>query len=212
MILFVMMLLISSSVFAADARYLLNSAPLKPTITNFAPCDNAVHRTLVQITNNSMSTYEKVKACYDYLINTCSYGNKVRNYTFVDGVLSNSSYRITLDDFNNNRGPYNAYVMLEEHVGVCDDYSCAFAALVRAIGLNCYTIGGLTSKASGGMTPHLWTVIKINGKEYVFDPQIDDNIAKGGRIGYYRFCKTYAEVSGSYSDYSISYHHFKPFN
>ena len=60
------------------------------------------------------------------------------------------------------------------------------------------------------MTGHAWCVININGTEYVFDPQIDDNIARGGVIGYYRFCKTYDEIPGSYDSARIS-DYFKPF-
>ena len=193
-VLILTLILFSSSAFAADAKTLLNSAPLNPTLTGFEPCDKIVKETLSKITNEEMTTYDKVKACYDWLIINCSYGinEEWTNY-------------VTLKNFENYMGPIDATGMLKGHTGVCDDYSCAFAALVRAIGLNCYTISGGTARADGkGMTGHTWTVIKINGTEYIFDPQIDDNIAKGGVIGYYRFCKTYEEMPGSYANYRIN--------
>ena len=175
-----------SSAFAADAEYLLNSVALTPANTGFEPCDRVVQDTLSRITNDSMTTYDKVKACYDYLIDTCSYGSNEERHKYLSYVP------------NELVGAGRASGMLEGHIGACDDYSCAFAALVRAIGLNCYTVYGQTSRASGGMTGHIWTVININGNEYVFDPQIDDNISKGGPTYYYRFCKTYNEVAGCY--------------
>ena len=61
------------------------------------------------------------------------------------------------------------------------------------------------------MTGHIWTFINISGTEYVFDPQIDDNIAKGGLVYYYRFCKTYDEVPDSYANYEIYKKYFAPF-
>ena len=185
-------ILLSSTVFAADAESILNSAPLTPTWTKSQDCNNVIRETLAQITTDSMTTYEKVKACYDYLIENCA-------YSYTADATKVTPFKVS------------AYIMLTRRIGVCDDYSCAFAALIRAIGLNCYTISGKTAKATGGMTGHVWTVININGKEYVFDPQIDDNISKGGPIYYYRFCKTYDEVPESYANYKVYQSYFAPF-
>ncbi len=44
----------------------------------------------------------------------------------------------------------------------------------------------------------MWCVVVIDGMEYVFDPQVEDNIANGGKIRYLRFCKTYDEVADKY--------------
>lgn len=201
-------ILFSSTVFAADAESILNSAKLTPTWTASKDCNNVIRATLEQITKDSMTTYEKVKACYDYLIENCAYSDTADAKKVTPFKVSYSPYN---DIRKGSYGVERAYRMLTLRVGVCDDYSCAFAALIRAIGLNCYTIGGQTAKASGGMTGHIWTVINISGTEYVFDPQIDDNIAKGGPVYYYRFCKTYAEVPDSYANYEIYKKYFAPF-
>ena len=183
--------LLTSSVQAAIAEDVLNSAELYPTETGDDYCDAAVQETLSEITYDGMSTYEKVLACYNYLIDTCSYGDNVLRL-----------------DFPEDNGTARAYGMLRGHVGACDDYSCAFAALTRAIGLNCYTVYGLTARASGGMTGHIWCVIAIDGVEYVFDPQIDDNI---GGSSYYRFCVTYDDTPGSYENGEVRWGYFEPF-
>ena len=197
----VMMIFINiKSAFAADAEYILNSAYLTPTATGFEPCDKMVQYTLQYVINDEMSTYEKVKACYDYLIDYSSYGDNVERLKYLAYV---PDYWV---------GAGRAAGMLEGHIGACDDYSCAFAALIRAIGLNCYTVYGQTARASGGMTGHIWTVINVDGVEYVFDPQIDDNIAKGGATYYYRFCKTYDEVYDCYAPASYDkYGYFQSF-
>lgn len=184
-------ILLTGSAQAADAEFLLNNAELYPTSTGADYCDEIVQETLAQITDNDMSTYEKVLACYDYLVETCHYGDNVLRL-----------------DFEEANGPARAYGMLVGHVGACDDYSCAFAALTRAIGLNCYTIYGQTARADGGYTGHIWCVINIDGVEYVFDPQIDDNI---GADIYYRFCVAYAETPDSYFPAEICWDYFTPF-
>ena len=184
-------ILLTGSAKAMDNEYLLNHAELCPMDTGAAYCDEIVQDTLAQITDDGMTTYEKVLACYDYLVDTCSYGDNVLRL-----------------DFPEDNGTARAYGMLVGHVGACDDYSCAFAALTRAIGLNCYTVYGQTARADGGYTGHIWCVIAIDGVEYVFDPQIDDNI---GADVYYRFCVTYDETPGSYYDSEVRWGYFEPF-
>lgn len=185
------LILLTGSAKASDAEYLLNNAELYPTETGADYCDEVVQATLAQITTDDMSTYDKVKACYDYLVDTCSYGDNVLRL-----------------DFPEANGTARAYGMLVGHVGACDDYSSAFAALTRAIGLNCYTVYGQTARADGGYTGHIWCVIAIDDVEYVFDPQIDDNI---GADVYYRFCVTYDETPGSYYDAEAYTDYFAPF-
>ena len=184
-----------NSAMAADAERILNSAQLNPTPTGFEPCDRIVAYTLSRITTPEMSTYAKVQACYDWLIVNCSYGDNVNRLKYID----------------ENYGAGRACGMLEGHVGACDDYSCAFAAMMRAIGLNCFTVYGQTSRADGGMTGHVWCAIDIDGEEYVFDPQVEDNIARGGDVYYYRFCKTYDEVYENYVPVRIEADYFTPF-
>ena len=185
------MILLTGSAKAAVAEYVLNNAELYPTSTGADYCDTVVWQTLNQITTDDMSTYEKVLACYNYLVDTCSYGDNVLRL-----------------DFPEDNGTARAYGMLVGHVGACDDYSCAFAALTRAIGLNCYTVYGQTARANGGYTGHIWCVIVIDGVEYVFDPQIDDNI---GGSSYYRFCVTYDDTPGAYYDSEVRWGYFEPF-
>lgn len=172
-------------------RNKLNTIPLKPQKCGYEPLNEIVEQTLNKITTDDMDTFEKVKACYDYLINTCSYGH-------ADGIQD----ILEFEDFWDEKTFYEkyAYIILRDHVGVCDNYSAAFAALTRAIGLDTKVRGGQTATASteSGYTGHAWCVVIINGTEYVFDPQVEDNIAKGGPINYYRFCKTYDEVKNQY--------------
>lgn len=169
----------------------LNSAVLTPTTTGYAPADEVVAAVLAGITTPQMTTYEKVKACYDYIINNTTYG--------VNELLFTNAH-----DYFCYMGGYETYALLTGKVGVCDDYSATFVSMAKAIGLDAYVVNGQTHTTSGNFTPHAWAIIKINDVEYVFDPQIEDNIAKGGKIGYYRFGKTYAQVADKYIFESVS--------
>ena len=95
----------------------------------------------------------------------------------------------------------SAYSILKGHVGVCTNYSAAFTVMARILGFDARLQDGFTHKASGGFTGHTWCVINIHGVDYVFDPQVEDNIAAGGTIRYLRFCKTYEEVADKYIRY-----------
>ena len=164
----------------------LNSAALNPTRSDFTPLNELMDKLFSEIFKEGMSTYQKVKACYDYLINSCSYGHNEYVYDYIEAYFYGYKYQVS------------AYGILKGHIGVCDDYSAAFAMLMQAIGLDCYVVGGQTSKAGGGYTGHAWCEMNVNGVIYVFDPQVEDNIAKGGTIKYYRFGKTYEQVPGKY--------------
>ena len=154
-----------------SAEALLNSVTLNPQKTGNELLDSLVESILSKITNDNMSTYEKVKACYDYAINNFSYGQTGENLGW--GIKG------------------WAYEVLVNNSGVCNNYSSAFAVMTRAIGLETYLQNGQTSSSRGGYTGHTWCTMMINGIPYLFDPQVEDNIAKGGPIYYYKFCKTY---------------------
>ncbi len=189
----VVVMLCSINVCAAgnSVADILNSAVVTPTETPSGSqlLDNMITYLLSQITTPEMTTYDKAKACYDWLITYMQYGTP--GFDLVDADPVNF---VTYGD-------YIGYVALVSATGVCDDYSYIYSEMLKAIGLNSYLVSGKTHKASGGYTGHTWVVANINGVEYVFDPQVEDNIAKGGTIAYYRFCKTYAQVPDKYIPY-----------
>lgn len=137
------------------------------------------------VTNVSGSTpYEKLLSCYDWVINNTEYG-------YASSTLRNA------DNMSER-----AYQVFSQHIGVCDDYASAFAVMARIIGFDARLQSGQTTTKSGGYTGHTWCVINIHGVDYVFDPQVEDNISKGGAINHLRFCKTYQELPGKYIRYA----------
>ncbi len=167
-----------------SVKKLLNSEKLNPQKTNDKYLDKLVTKTFKKIHKPGMTTYEKVKACYDYLVKNMTYKSSFRfNQTagyvsFYDGLIVD-----------------NAYHALSTKTGVCDDYSAAFVVMCRRIGLEAYVVGGSVSKKSGGRTGHAWTYILLNGEKYIFDPQIQTHNL---HVPYHYFGKTYSQMGSTY--------------
>lgn len=173
-----------------SVRGILNSAALNPTGTGFANVDAKINSIFNQIFTSDMDTYDKVKACYDYLIKNTSYRRNGGYSTAGYGNISNQSGK--------NYIAWAAMSTLDTGYGACNGYSAAFIAMVRMIGLNAGYASGETYSNSKGWMGHHWAEIYIGGETYIFDPQVEDNIAGGGKISYTRFCKTYAERAKQY--------------
>lgn len=168
------------SLTGAEAR--IANATLTPDRNWPEPLLTVADQILAQV--GGSTPYEQLRGCYDWLIQNCSYGS----------VLSNLNQGSWLAE--------DAYSIMTQRVGVCDNYSAAFAVLARMIGFDARIQTGQTHRAAGGYTGHAWCVINIHGVDYVFDPQVEDNIAAGGAIRYLRFCKTYEEVPDKYILYA----------
>lgn len=179
---------------ASTIENILNSAKLNPLKTGNAYLDKKVEEVFSQIFKPGMTTYDKVKACYDYLITTCSYGGGIIDYREVRALIGDTVYEQPDDEFT----IYLAYKILTDHVGVCDHYSSAFLVMTRAIGLDTYIVTGTVQMRAGGRAEHAWTNIKINNVYYVFDPQVGDNSSSNGNINYYFFGKTDSQMGTMY--------------
>lgn len=183
---------------ASTIENILNTAKLNPMKTGNVYLDEKVEEIFSQIFKPGMTTYDKVKACYDYLITNCSYGAGVIDYREVRALIGDTVYEQPDDEFT----IYLAYKILTTNEGVCDHYSSAFLVMTRAIGLDTYVVTGTVRMVAGGRGEHAWTNIKINNEYYIFDPQIGDNSSKNGKINYYFFGHTDAQMGTMYEYYN----------
>ena len=171
----------------ASAETILNAATLNPMKTNDAELDAMIDGIFAQIHTPGMTTYQKVKACYDYLIDNAEYGggsfSVPMRYTSMQDALTVAC----------------AKAILTTKEGVCDDYSSAFMVMTRRIGLQSYTCPCQAPNQTGGVSGHMVAVIPVAGTDYLFDPQIEDYNAKGGKIPYRNFCKTFASMAKTYT-------------
>ena len=170
-----------------------NNVSLSPQTSSYEPLNSMVKQILSQITTGGMSTYQKVKACYDYLIDNGRYGHASDSY-FDSGDMANER----------RFAEKSAYAFLKDGVGNCLNYNAAFTAMTRAIGLKTILRTGETPAIEGGYTSHTWCEIQLNGTIYVFDPQLEDNYARGAPTPYIFFCKTYDQVR--YTHYAEGYY------
>jgi len=156
---------------ADDVRRILNSAELHPYVTDNNDLNHFIEVLFNELFRPGMDTYDKVKACYDWLI-------------------ENTYYR-SPDHWDTAKNHWLcAYQVLVDGYGTCNCYSATFTAMMRRIGLDCYVVTGYTTANLGGYTSHDWTTVSINGKWYIFDAQVEDAIANRTRskeVTYVRF-------------------------
>ncbi len=179
---------------AQDRRELLNSAELAPMRTSCTPLDARVDEIFAEILTDEMDTYDKVKACYTYLIVDSVYYQNMKWYDELYAIRDTYGY-VSIDDA---WLVYEASFFLEDKHGVCDDYAAAFTVMTRALGLESYFVWGVTNTTAGNYAGHAWVNIRIGDTFYHFDPQVEANIANrnDGVIGYHRFCATDEEMEG----------------
>ena len=176
----------------SSAETILNAATLHPMKTNNAELDSIIDGIFAQIITDDMSTYQKTKAIYDYLMDHCYYGW---------GAVSWSGKYVKHDD--------DYVVVMGKHIlktghGTCDNYSAAFVAMARRIGLNAYFARGYAGNQSGYLDTHEIAIVTIAGVDYSFDPQIEDYSSKPGRRPYNLFCKPFSSMTGRYKGYDLA--------
>lgn len=173
----------------------LNSVSLNPRQSQSEEVEDLVSRKVSELTTPDMDTYHKMKACFDYLTKNMVYSSA---YRYMDTVIDDS---VTCGDVYRQYGEVEGTgaVALTTNRGQCDGYSAAFLLMARQIGLEGRLVDGMTRRRGGGYTYHKWAEIDLNGQTYVFDPQIEQTLARiGSYPEYYVFCKTYDEVPGRY--------------
>lgn len=124
-----------------------------------AEIDGYVNAVYAQVINSSMTREEKLRACYDWVINNCSYkalfGEAPAGYTFEQ---------------------WYALTMFRDHRGNCFAYASAFAMLARGLGYDATFYRGYITGAYGGWVPHGF--VKIDG--YYYDTQMQDSCGDRG--------------------------------
>lgn len=173
---------------------LLNKAPLSPMLTNDRELDDLVADVLGQITNDGMTTSEKVRAIYDYMIENISYSVPKEWFN------TKMNYHVPYDGFTVSR----AHTLLVMKKGKCVDYSALFVVMTRRIGLESYNINGAVSAIAGGVTPHTWPTIRLDGRYYTFDPQVEQ-YNMWGSIPYIYYGRTEESGKGLYYNYTVEY-------
>lgn len=67
-----------------------------------------------------------------------------------------------------------AYALLTTGYGSSYGYAAAFCELARALGFPAETVSGKVVSTHGGMKSHGWVELKLDGENYLFDPEMQD--------------------------------------
>ncbi len=209
-----------------DLETAMNHMPLTPTATGYTVLDNMVDAVLAKVIRDDMTTYEKIMACYDYLVENGRYGSspaaggyrpiyKKNPYVSPAPHLVTSSAKPLAGD----RGYEYFYIAQKEHAlegytamyaaemldsltGWCDHYSSAFAILCRRVGVECVPVY-VNSRLGSEYKPHMTAVIRVGGVDCIFDPQIEAVlVGNTGRNDHKRFCRPIDEMTEEYRDWN----------
>lgn len=176
---------------AEAMRELVNQETLYPQKTGWKELDEAIAKLLEPY--GDADTYTKLRGAYDYLVKNITYSwygytqqvapayNKF-GLDYLSGLHYQEGLQKSIPDDMANR----TYHILTEKKGVCYDYAIAIAVIARYIGIESYVHTGYFRFETGGGGHHGWAILKLGGKQYVFDPQRDArNFQYHGWNGYY---------------------------
>ncbi len=136
-----------------------------PDVLN--PIDRSVYPTAAGVLD---SVGWDLKAAYYWSVNTLSYYGHGKPDMPEDGSPGTRWFA----DFG-----------FSKHKGNCFVFAATFCEMARLLGYPCRQMYGQVPAARGGLTPHSWTEVDINGRTYVFDPEFQHATKKNGfMIGY----------------------------
>lgn len=182
-----------------EIKDLLENAELDEMKTGHSKVDDNVNNILKLTTKSEMNTYEKIRNIYDYMM----YFYEVKSSSFVDedtvyDFCSNYEYTSLFD----MEIMYRANKLFESKSGDSKDYACGLTVLLRRLGLEAYYIEG-KKQTELSYENQGYTLVIIDGKQYIFDVAEEDELSAGEKVEYKVFCKTTDELEDKYSDDGI---------
>lgn len=150
--------------------------------SGYEPLDEKIHPILDKIITKDMSDKQKLKAIYDYLMQS----------SYIERTLL----------IPQNKKQYTeqlyACFIIDNKYGVCYDFTSAFKYMTRSLGFDTRMIYGYHTNPAGGASDHSWAEIDIKGTTYIFDPAIEKILINEGYSGSSRFMRTYNEIGKYY--------------
>lgn len=145
----------------------------KTIYSPFSEVKSKTVRTLLQIradrfinkaTKPSMTKQQKLRACYKYMRDHYRYINRQVVETGAKGWVNRYASRFFKDGGGN-----------------CCSWAAAYTTVAKRLGFPATAVSGKIYYANGKLWGrHGWTEIKMDGKTYVFDPEIEYSYRKRG--------------------------------
>lgn len=150
--------------------------------SGYAPLDEKIHTILDRIITKNMNDEQKLKAVYDYLMQSSYFERTL--------LIPNDKKQYSQQLY--------ACFILDNNYGVCYDFTSAFKYMTQALGFETRMIYGYHTNPGGGAGEHSWAEIDIKGTTYIFDPAIEKILISEGYSGSSRFMRTYDEIGKYY--------------
>lgn len=183
-----------------EVKKLLNGVKLKPMDTGLYKLDNRVENVISHTAaDSSKTTYEKVRNIYDYML----YYFELLPKSYVDeDTVYEACSSVDYVSYFDMELIYRANQALANNAGSSQDYACALTVLFRKLGLEAYYIDGERITDTGYKSQG-YTLVIIDGEQYIFDAAYEDELAENADVGYKVFCKTVRELSDEYTEEGI---------
>lgn len=157
---------------ASKVKQLLNSVELHPQRTGYPEIDRMLE-SIVEPCGEA-DTYTKIRTMYDWAVANVEYDWEGYSQTWAPAydkftLTYDLEYETGLPKAYPDEIINRAYHSLTAHKGVCYDYAALFAIMARYIGVESYVHTGLWA----GHSHHGWTVLRVDGTDYIFDAQPD---------------------------------------
>lgn len=167
------------------------TTPTVPSISTTPTMENTGNSYIRGLVDTAVSKLDlegkddfgQVQAAYEYIIANTYFAPPLGldSWQLHDGVQPN---------YIENR----ALSPLAYGIGSCEDYACAMAEVLRALGFEARYVPGITISVRGDFVDHAWTAVRIHDDWYHLDPQLEDNIMRNGLLRYRYFLKTDKEM------------------
>ncbi len=193
---------------AESVKTLLNNATAgESLITGVMSVDNKISSISRSTIGTDMTQYEKVRNVYDYMLyNFRKKNSNAIDEDDIDDLCGGLSFKSKFD----MQIAYRADRILSDFSGTSGDYASAFALIIRKMGLEAYYVDDEIEN-SDGYAEHGYSVVKIDGKYYVFDiaSEIDEmdetsndkNSTDKKKLDYKYFCM---DLNSAGTDYTLT--------
>lgn len=161
----------------ADGTEIIASPVMDKTLSE---CTDAINESfalcgslLSELTDDTMTTQEKISAVYSYLVKNVSYD--FRYYT--DRVSMPFESTVALGALQNG-------------TAICGGYAHTLEMLLTMLGVENYTVSGICNGEN-----HMWNYLVLDGTGYYCDPTAD----RGGMSRHFMLTEEELEAYGGYS-------------
>ncbi len=183
---------VSSARAAGDAmslesvKKLLNSVELHPQRTGYVEMDRLLEKLLAPYEKSD--AYTKLKALYDWTVENIEYSWEGYSQDWAPAydkftLKYDLTYETGLPEAIPKEVIDRSYHALTAKKAVCYDWGALFAVMARYVGVESYVHTGIL-RIGDWTGHHGWTVLKINGVNYIFDAQQDNRLLNRSEYGY----------------------------